>query len=323
MLIVERPQTDPYFNIAAEEYLLKSIADDCFMIWRNEPSIIVGKHQNTLSEINYPFVKKHNIPVVRRITGGGTVFQDLGNINFTFIAKGEKEKLVDYRKFTEPIIEILNRIGVPASFEGKNDIRAKGLKISGNAEHIYKNKVLHHGTLLFSSDLGFLNKALKADPGKFIDRAIKSVRSEVTNISGFLKEPLALSDFMGMVIQHVLSTNKDSQVYSLTTLDVAAIQQLVSEKYATWKWNFGYSPNYELENSVNIGKEIIKSRVSVKNGMITEFLISGPPDKQKLMNLVKMKILNQPHEEETLLKLFSSLNADSDINPNQLLNLFF
>ena len=129
MLIINRPQTDPYFNIAAEEYLLKQMEEDCFMLWQNQPSIIIGKHQNSLAEINYNFVKENNIPVVRRISGGGTVFHDLGNLNFTFISKGEKEKLVNFKKFTQPIIEVLNQMGVPARFEGKNDLRVSGLKI--------------------------------------------------------------------------------------------------------------------------------------------------------------------------------------------------
>ena len=187
MLIINRPQTDPYFNIAAEEYLLKQMDEDCFMVWQNEPSIIVGKHQNTLAEINYSFAKENNIPVVRRITGGGTVFHDLGNLNFTFISSGEKGKLVNFKKFTQPIIEVLNQMGIPARFEGKNDLRVNGLKISGNAEHVYKNKVLHHGTLLFSTDLNFLKKAIKSVPERFQDKAVQSVRSKVANITDFIE----------------------------------------------------------------------------------------------------------------------------------------
>jgi len=176
MLIVNRPHTDPWFNIAAEEYFLKNFQEDIFMLWQNEASIIVGKHQNTLAEINYPYVKENGIPVIRRISGGGTVFHDLGNLNFTFIQNGEKGKLVDFRKFTDPILAVLNKMGVPAVFEGKNDLRVDGLKISGNAEHVFKNRVLHHGTLLFSSVLNDLGKALKVKTDRFTDKAVKSIR---------------------------------------------------------------------------------------------------------------------------------------------------
>ncbi len=158
------------------------------MLWQNLPSIILGKHQNTLAEINYSFVKENNIPVVRRISGGGTVFHDLGNLNFTFISSGEKEKLVNFRKFTQPIIEVLNHMGIPACFEGKNDLRVNGLKISGNAEHVYRNKVLHHGTLLFSADLNYLNQAIKSVPERFKDKAVQSVRSKVANITDSKKK---------------------------------------------------------------------------------------------------------------------------------------
>ncbi len=323
MLIVNRPQTDPYFNIAAEEYLLKTVAEDCFMVWRNDVSIIVGKHQNALAEINYPFVKEHHIPVIRRISGGGTVFHDPGNLNFSFIAQGEREKLVDYRKFTDPIITVLNQLGVPARFEGKNDIKVNGLKISGNAEHVYKNRVLHHGTLLFSSDLGLLKKALKADSERFSDKAIKSVKSKVSNISDFLNEPISIADFSGLILQYLKNANNNSRFYSLTSSDVSSIQQLVNEKYTTWKWNFGYSPQYELENSIKIGREQIQSRIEVKNGQIINVDFSASINKQKFLNLVKMTILNQQHEEKTLLNLFQTLDSDPDLNHQQLLNLFF
>jgi len=184
MLIINDLRTDPYFNLAAEEYALKNFKADCFMLWRNEPSIIVGKHQNTLAEINLDYVKKRNIKVGRRLSGGGAVFHDLGNLNFTFISTGAQEnRLVDFRRFTMPILEVLQNLGIEAVFEGRNDLTIHGRKFSGNAEHVWKNRILHHGTLLFSSVLTDLSEALKVDPLKFRDKAVKSIRSRVTNIS--------------------------------------------------------------------------------------------------------------------------------------------
>ena len=173
MLIIRRHNTDPWFNLATEEFVLKNFDEDTFMLWRNAPSIIVGKHQNTLAEINLDYVKKNNIKVVRRLSGGGAVFHDLGNINFTFIKTGENGNLIDFKKYTEPILEVLLKMGINARFEGRNDLTIEGKKFSGNAEHIWKNRVLHHGTLLFSSHMANLSEALNADPAEIPGQGCK------------------------------------------------------------------------------------------------------------------------------------------------------
>jgi lipoate---protein ligase len=162
MLCIYNPSTEPYFNMAAEEYLLKNFSANIFMLWRNDNAVVVGKHQNSLAEINHDFVQQNNIKVVRRLSGGGTVFHDLGNLNFTFITNGEGEELVNFRKFTQPILEVLLQLGVHAKFEGRNDLTINGLKFSGNAEHVFKKRTLHHGTLLFSSKISDLTQALKS-----------------------------------------------------------------------------------------------------------------------------------------------------------------
>ncbi|MCK5693684.1 MAG: lipoate--protein ligase family protein, partial [Bacteroidales bacterium] len=183
MLCIISPYTNPYFNLAAEEYLLKSFQEDMFLLYRNRPSIVVGKHQNTLAEINLPFVQENEILVARRITGGGTVFHDLGNLNFAFFTSGKEGELVDYKRATTPIVEALKKMGLEVRLGKRNELLLKGLKISGTASHVFKQRVLHHGTLLFSSEMGKLSAALKSDKERFTDRAVKSVRSRVTNIS--------------------------------------------------------------------------------------------------------------------------------------------
>ena len=174
MLCIINTNTKPYFNLAAEDYVLRNFKDDCFMLWRNKPSIIIGKHQNTLAEINLEYVKDNNIDVVRRLSGGGAVFHDLGNLNFTFIKNAKDEgSLVDFKKYIQPILEVLQSLGVNAKFEGRNDIMIDGKKISGNAEHVFKRRVLHHGTLLFLSQIADLSKALKVNPLKYQDNGVK------------------------------------------------------------------------------------------------------------------------------------------------------
>src|SRR5690606_616070 len=183
MLCISHPYTDPYFNLAVDEYIFKHFDEDCFMLWRNDNAIIVGKHQNTLAEINLDYVQEKNIKVVRRMSGGGAVYHDLGNLNFTFTKTGKERGLVDFKYYTAPILEVLNELGVNAQFEGRNDLLIDGKKFSGNAEYVLKNKVLHHGTILFSSHMPDISGALKANPLKFKDKAVKSIPKPVTNVT--------------------------------------------------------------------------------------------------------------------------------------------
>lgn len=279
MLIVDRHQTDPYFNLAAEEYLLRKMESDCFMVWRNEKSVIAGKHQNTLAEINVQFVNENNLPVIRRITGGGTVFHDPGNLNFSFLHTGEKEKLVDFRKYIQPVIVFLNSIGIRAGFAGKNDILVDGFKVSGNAEHVYKNKVLHHGTLLYAADLTLLEKALRVKPERFQDKAVKSIRNKVANIASFFKDPPPIELFKKNLISFVLEHFSPTEFYELTADDTREIENLAEKKYRTWDWNFGYSPDFAFQNKVEEGKMKWYTNLKISKGFITEILIekNGAP----------------------------------------------
>ncbi|MDP1621095.1 MAG: lipoate--protein ligase [Bacteroidales bacterium] len=276
MLIIKRHNTDPYFNLATEEYVLKNFEENSFMLWRNEPSIIVGKHQNTLAEINVAYVKENNIPVVRRLSGGGAVFHDLGNLNFTFIQTGNQESLIDFRKYTDPILEVLQKIGINARFEGRNDLTIDGRKFSGNAEHIWKNKVLHHGTLLFSAHMPNLADALNADPLKFQDKAVKSVRSRVTNISDHLNVPMDVIQFATLIEEHIVDKYPEARKIELSQDDHDKINELVRNKYITWDWNFGYSPNYNFRKIVRTELSgTIEFDLDVHNGIINQVKIFG------------------------------------------------
>ncbi len=275
MLCINDHHTDAYFNLAAEEYVLKNFTDNCFMLWRNEPSVIVGRHQNSLAEINVDYVKQNNIKVVRRLSGGGAVFHDLGNINFTFIENAQSDKLIDFQKYTQPIIAVLQLLDVDARFEGRNDLVIDGKKFSGNAEHVFRGRVLHHGTLLFASELTDLSGALNAHPAKFTDKAVKSVRSRVTNISSHLKKSLDLEEFRDMVLRYMMGSYPDCKPYNYSEADIAAISKLRDEKYATWDWNFGQSPGYNMVNDIKTGGGHLEVHLDVQNGMISHARIFG------------------------------------------------
>ncbi|MFC2151228.1 lipoate--protein ligase [Bacteroidota bacterium] len=311
MLCIQNKYTDPYFNLAAEEYVLKNFKDNCFLLYRNKPAIIVGKHQNTLAEINYEYVKEQKIDVIRRLSGGGTVFHDLGNLNFTFIQNVEnKENIVDFKKYTKPIIEVLQKLGVDAKFEGRNDIMIKGKKISGNAEHIFKDRVLHHGTLLFSSKIQDLSLALKVNPLTYSDKGVKSVRSRVTNISEHLTEKIDITDFQNEILSSILKSNSNANLYQYSKKDIEQINKLVNDKYSTWKWNFAYSPKYSFEKIVETKFGSLEIQISVEKGCISKIFVLSDIISENQINYIQDSLIGIEHEEnlirKTLQKLFSS-----------------
>ncbi|MCX6279712.1 MAG: lipoate--protein ligase [Bacteroidetes bacterium] len=315
MLIIKRRHTDPYFNLATEEYVLKNFDEDSFMLWRNAPSIIVGKHQNTLAEINVEYVKRNNIPVVRRLSGGGAVFHDLGNLNFTFIQQGKDGNLIDFRKYTEPIIEVLQKIGIAARFEGRNDLTIEGRKFSGNAEHIWKNKVLHHGTLLFSAQMTDLSLALNVDPLKFQGKAVKSVRSRVTNISEHLIEPMDVMQFATLVQNHIAEKYPDAKMMELSSEDHDKIHELVRTKYNTWEWNFGYSPNYNFRKVLRTDKSgTIEFDLDVMNGTILLIKIFGDYFGRLDPEELEIALTGVSHNEEAIRIALTPFNIGDYFN---------
>lgn len=270
MYFLFRKQTDPYFNLAAEEYLLREGPGDMFVLWRNQPCVVIGKHQNAFAEINYRYCRNHAIPVVRRISGGGAVYHDLGNINFSFVQTVGSGNQVDFQRFLLPMMDTFRKLGIEVTTGKRNDLFIDGMKFSGNAEHVYRNKVLHHGTLLFDANLDMLDQALTPSEKKFSDRAIKSVRSRVAN----LKPYIVGINSPGNLIEKLMETiNPGSQQvinYDLSHADINRIEKLANEKYRTWKWNFGYSPEFSLAVGLVAAGRKCELAVKVRNGQIIE-----------------------------------------------------
>ncbi|RFM20443.1 lipoate--protein ligase [Clostridium botulinum] len=267
-----------FFNLALEEYLLRNvdIKEDYFILWQNEPTIVIGKHQNTLKEINMNFVKDNNINVVRRNSGGGAVYHDLGNINFTFITKYNEKHLLDFKTFTNPVVYSLGKLNVKAELSGRNDILIDGRKISGNSQHIYKDRFLHHGTLLFNSELENLVKALNVDNDKILSKGIESIKSRVTNIKEHVKEDISMEKFKEILIENIFIWNKNSlKEYNLTNDHINDIEKLMEEKYMTWQWNYGHSPEFNYRNSKRFQGGKLEVLLNIVEGHINECKIYG------------------------------------------------
>lgn len=277
LTILNLKTTDPAFNLAAEQYVFDCLPRDrsYFMLWQNDKAIIIGKYQNTLAEINQPYVEAHQIRVVRRLSGGGAVFHDLGNLNYTFIADAGELETLNMRVFCEPIVKALAEFGVTAEINGRNDMTIDGRKFSGNAQYIRHGRVMHHGTLLYSSDLSAVSKALQVDPEKIRAKGMESVRSRVTNIRPYMKEDAPLAAFREMLLTFIRK-GTETEDYAFSEKDLREIERIKKERYDTWEWNYGKSPECTMLKSARVeGCGKIEVYLKTDHGLITEVHFRG------------------------------------------------
>jgi lipoate-protein ligase A len=269
--------TDPRINLAIEEYALKNldINETYLLFYINEPSIIIGKNQNTIEEINTEYVEKNGIHVVRRLSGGGAVYHDLGNLNFSFITRDDGESFHNFRKFTEPVVNALKKLGVDAELSGRNDILAEGRKISGNAQFSTKGRMFSHGTLLFDSEIESVVSALNVKKDKIESKGIKSIRSRVANISEFLSEKVTIEQFRSLLLKNIFEGLEEIPEYVLTEKDWENIHELSKERYQNWDWNYGKSPKFNLQHSHRFPVGQIDVRFEVNKGIIENCKIYG------------------------------------------------
>ena len=269
--------TDPAFNLAAEEYVFDALPRDrdyC-MLWQNDNAIIIGKHQNTLAEINQSFVETRGIRVVRRLSGGGAVYHDMGNLNFTFITDAGDTEALDFRLFCQPVVQALARLGVTAEVNGRNDMTIDGKKFSGNSQYIREGRVMHHGTILFDSDLSVVSQALQVDPAKIQAKGIQSVRSRVTNVRPHLPEDAPLPQFRQLLLQEIARENGGVE-YLFTAEDLAAIEELKRRRYDQWTWNYGESPACTLMKKQRFeGCGTVEVYINVDKGLICDVSFRG------------------------------------------------
>ena len=269
MRYLESPSRDPYFNLALEEYVFERMdkSKSYFLLWQNDNTIVVGKYQNTAEEIDQAYVDAHHIRVARRLSGGGAVYHDRGNLNFTFIVDRADAPGLNFKVFVRPVVEALARFGVHAAFTGRNDLTIDGMKFSGNAQYARRGRLLHHGCIMLDSNLTSVADALRVKEAKFASKAVKSVRSRVTTINAHAPAPISMEDFKRALKECAMASG-ELEPCTLTEEDLAAIRKLRDEKYATWAWNYGFSPAYDMRREMKFPAGLVTAHLSAEGGKI-------------------------------------------------------
>lgn len=300
MLYLESPSTDPAFNLALEQYVFDSLprSEEYFMFWQNHNAIIVGRHQNTAQEINAAYVAQKGIQVVRRLSGGGAVYHDLGNLNFTYVVDAAASPKVDLRLFCTPVALALSRMGVSAQVSGRNDITIEGKKFSGNAQYVREGRVMHHGTILFDSDLSVISQALQVSAEKLTSKGVASVRSRVTNVKPYLPQDVTLPQFKQRLLAAMFEgAPMDRRPF--TPQELQAVEDLRAARYATWDWNYGASPAGTLRKCRRIeGCGSVEVYLTLDRGRIQDLSFRGDWFGEE--------------EPETLLPLLRGLPLDQE-----------
>ncbi len=314
-IYIENNFLNVYSSFALEYYLTteKTFPDNTvFLIWRTTPTVMVGKFQNTYREINSRYVKENNIDVVRRMSGGGTIFTDLGGWQFSFIAPAKTES-ISFKEYTEPIIEVLKSLGIEAYFDGRNDIMVDGSKISGNAQYMKNGFRVHHGSLLYSTDLDMLERSTLSNEKKLRSKGVKSVREYVGNISDYFTQPLSITEFRDRIIKKFIKDK--SQIVSLTRKDFQRIEEIAAEKFSDWENIYGKNPEFDIVRRERCRGGDVCCGLNVKQGRITEISITGNFFGNIEMNNIESALTGCPYEYDSVRqKLETALGSGTFIN---------
>lgn len=314
---------NPFYNIALEAYAFRELRDEdeLFILWINEPTIVIGKHQNAIEEINKTYTDEHGIHVVRRLSGGGAVYHDLNNLNYTIISNKAEEGAFDFKTFSQPVIETLADLGVTATFTGRNDLEIDGKKFCGNAQAYYKGRMMHHGCLLFDVDMTVLGNALQVSKDKIESKGVKSVRARVTNILDELPEKMTVEAFSEQLLNKIKEQYPDMTEYVLSEADLENIQNLANNQFATWDWTYGKSPDYTIKRSVRYPAGKLTSYVKVEKSVITGLKIYGDFFGIKNVSDIEEELIGIRYEYQDILDKLQTIDTTpyfTNITPQEI-----
>lgn len=310
MFYTETNSADPCFNLAFEEYLLTNKKDgDLLMLWQNASTVVIGMNQNAEAEINREYVETHNVTVVRRKTGGGAVYHDMGNLNYSFISDAGPLEELDFGRFALPVCRALAALGVPAESTGRNDILVDGKKVSGVAQRVLNGRVLHHGTLLFDSDPEAIAGALKADPGKFKSKSTKSVKSRVGNLKDYLPGIESIEDFKNAILEE-LSKGEVLIRYSPTEAELKTIEE-ISKQYRSREWTYGRSPEFEYNNKMRFEKGSLAVSADIRKGNISGIMFTGDFMAKADLTDIEAALTGSRYDKAAVKDILQNFDLDS------------
>lgn len=295
--------TDAARNLATEQVIFDTLprGHNCFLLWQNRSAVVIGRHQDALAEIDRAFVETKGIQLVRRLSGGGAVYHDLGNLNYSVITDARGSKAPDMAMFCEPVLRLLHRLGVPAALSGRNDMTVNGQKFSGSAQHLYRGRVLHHGTLLIDSDLSVVSRALRVDPEKIRSKGLSSVRSRVTNLRPFLPEEIDLPRFRELLLEEVLKEHPGGEL-TLSPEQLEEIGRLSENRYRSWDWTVGASPPCSLVRRQRFeGCGTVEARLQIEHGRIAAISFCGDFFSMEEPEELEGRLRGHPLNREALL----------------------
>ena len=326
MRYLKNPSTNPYYNMAFDEYCLESLPIDepVFFLWQNRPAVIVGYNQEVNTEVNLDYLKEKGIDLVRRVTGGGAVYHDLENLNYTIVGRSEDLER-DYPEYAALMMKALQALGVPATLSGRNDILVEGKKVSGFAKRVCKNRLMVHGTLMYNVDVNVLSHVLNPSTTKLQSKGIASVRSRVTNLCNYLPELSDIQAFKNR-LEEILSNNYSDAEYKLSEADLANIQRLSDEKFATWEWNYGRSPKATLIHSARLACGTVEIHLTLAENRIASCRFGGDFLGNLPASDVEKALTGIPYEINEIRKCLSKLEISryfDRVSADNLLEMMF
>ena len=318
LYIINETCTDPYHNLAEEQVIFDCLdrAHSYLYLWQNDNTVVIGRYQNAYAQINADYAAANDVHIVRRLSGGGAVYHDLNNLNFSFITDADPDNQINFRTFLDPIVTLLHALGVPAEINGRNDMTVEGKKFSGNAQYVKEGRVMHHGTLLFDCDADKIGRILQVSDAKISGKGVDSVKSRVCSLKEYLPALYTIADFRGDLIRHLTGDGRTpSKEYTFTDEEEALIRKWQKERYESWEWNFGKSPEFTMAKSAYIeGVGSVEIRLLVNHGILEGMKLEGDFFSASGPGVLEESVKGCPFREGDLRKALSGTDIPKAIH---------